>query len=266
MNIIKTLNKRDGGYIYHYAHFLCDCLFPEIINGFNKFDIVYRKKIQEETIGNFNIIYQDVTDTKSIEIDSNEFDKIKCPKISPPKKENLLKLKYINYFRNVLFLRYDINPIIYNKNYPEILLIKRGDRINLVDKSLLKKNIDEQLTTGKERREIKNIDVLEKYIENICGNKFKSMYFEQLEFKEQLKYFNNAKIIICAHGAVMSNMFFCKKNATIIEITCNTKWIFFDKLSNILSLNHIKINDNNFISIKNVLDKIITNYTDQKEK
>jgi capsular polysaccharide biosynthesis protein len=82
------------------------------------------------------------------------------------------------------------------------------------------------------------------------------LYFEELDFKEQIQYFNNAKIIICAHGAVLSNMFFCKKNTKIIEITCNKKWIFFDNLSSILSLNHIKIHNNNFNSIKIVLDKL----------
>jgi hypothetical protein len=50
--------------------------------------------------------------------------------------------------------------------------------------------------------------------------------------------------------------FFCKKNTKIIEITCNKKWIFFDKLSSILSLTHIKIHTNNFNSIKIVLDKL----------
>ena len=31
--MIKIINKRKGGFLYHYAHFLCDCLFPEIINN-----------------------------------------------------------------------------------------------------------------------------------------------------------------------------------------------------------------------------------------
>ena len=71
-------------------------------------------------------------------------------------------------------------------------------------------------------------------------------------FKEQVKLFNNAKVIILAHGAAMSNMFFCKKGTTIIEVTCNRKWPFFDKISSILELNHIKVDDNN-------IDTIISN-------
>ena len=257
MNIIKTINKRKEGWIFHYAHFLCDCLFPEIINGFNKFDKVYREKNAKQTIGLFNKMYEDITNTKTIEVDSIVFSRLKCPKISPPKKESLLKLKYINYFRNIIFSRYNINSIIYNENYPKILLIKRGSRKNLVDNTLLNENLKKYLTTGKERREMNEIDILEKYLVSICNDNFKALYFEELDFKEQLQYFNNAQIIICAHGAVLSNMFFCKKYTTIIEITCNAKWIFFDHLSNILLLNHVKIHNNNFNHIKVVLDKYI---------
>jgi hypothetical protein len=57
----------------------------------------------------------------------------------------------------------------------------------------------------------------------------------------------------------MSNIFFCKSNTKIFEITCGKKWIFFDNLSKILNLNHIKINDNNFDSIKQIINKYTFN-------
>ena len=60
-----------------------------------------------------------------------------------------------------------------------------------------------------------------------------------MPFQEQIKYFNNAKLIICSHGAVMSNMFFCKKNTKIIEVTCDHEWIYFDKITELLQLQHI---------------------------
>jgi hypothetical protein len=47
----------------------------------------------------------------------------------------------------------------------------------------------------------------------------------------------------------MSNMFFCKEGIKIVEVTCGWKWSFFDKISNILNLNHIKCHENNFDSI-----------------
>jgi len=106
-------------------------------------------------------------------------------------------------------------------------LIKRGSKINLVDETLLDEKFKkDNLLTGKERREINEIDILEKYLLNMAGHNFRALYFEELDFKEQIQYFNNAKIIICAHGVVLSNMFFCKKNTKIIEITCNKNGFF----------------------------------------
>ena len=62
-----------------------------------------------------------------------------------------------------------------------------------------------------------------KGVKDLYSDKFKALYFENIAFEEQVLYFNNAKLIICAHRAVMSNMFFCKKGTTIIEVTCGCK-------------------------------------------
>jgi hypothetical protein len=263
-NIIKTTNLRDGGALFHYAHFLCDCIFPEVINGFNNFDIIYREKHLKQSLGNFDKLYEEIMKTKTKEIEKNDFNNLKVKHIISPKKEHILKLKYVNYFTNYIFSIYNINPNIYIAEYPEVLLVKRGPNKMLLDKSLILSNINAKdkidkgilLTTGNVRREIKDINLLESYLIDKYNDKFKALYFENLKFEEQIKYFNNAKIIICAHGAVMSNMFFCKKNTTIVEVTCNTKWIFFDNLSKIQKLNHVKINDNNFNSIKTIINKL----------
>ena len=265
-NIIKTTNIREGGALFHYAHFLCDCIFPEVVNGFNNFDCIYREKHLKQSLGNFDKLYEEIMKTKTKEIDKNSFNDLNVKHIIPPKKEQILKLKYVNYFTDYIFSLYNINPNIYIAEYPEVLLVKRGSNNieKLVNKSLILSNktakdkINENtiLTTGNKRREIKDIDLLESYLINKYGDKFKSLYFENLTFEEQIKYFNNAKIIICAHGAVMSNMFFCKRNTIIVEVTCNKQWIFFDNLSKIQKLNHIKITDNNFNSIKTVINKL----------
>lgn len=126
-----------------------------------------------------------------------------------------------------------ITVIKYITEYPEVILIKRSDRINLIDDEYLA-IIDTNISTGKERREIKDIDNIEIYLQN--------------------KYFNNAKLIICAHGAVMSNMFFCKKKTIIIEVTCGTSWKFFDKITEILNLNHIKCHKNYYENIINCIE------------
>ena len=124
---------------------------------------------------------------------------------------------------------------------------------------LLKRN--RNITNGAERREIDNIDGVEKFLNKTYKNKFKSLYFENIPFNEQVKCFNNAKLIICAHGAVMSNMFFCKKGTTIIEVVCEKDYIFFDKISRILNLNHKKCRENNFIKIELSLPLTIFKYS-----
>ena len=105
--------------------------------------------------------------------------------------------------------------------------------------------LDKFKTSGRERREIEKIDQVDTYLQKIYGNNYKSLYFENIPFDEQVNYFKNADIIICAHGAVMANMFFCKENAKIIEITFKgKKWEYFDEMSKILNLNHIKCPNN----------------------
>jgi hypothetical protein len=39
-------------------------------------------------------------------------------------------------------------------------------------------------------------------------------------------------------------MFFCKSGTVVIEVTCGREWEFFDEISKILNLNHIKIKKN----------------------
>lgn len=114
--------------------------------------------------------------------------------------------------------------------------------------------MNKNVTTGKERREINEIDSIEEYLKNKYNDNFKSVFLEFCSFEEQIKIFNNAKMIICAHGAGMSNMFFCKEQTTIIEVTCNMNWEFFYIMSNILKLKHIKCHDNNRNSVINCIE------------
>ena len=251
--IIKIKNNRIDGSLYHYAHFICDCLFPEIINEFYNYSEVIREKNLLQTLGNFTKIYTEVMQIKNTEINKKEYDSLKINTINYKNKESYCDEIYFDKFRNYIFTRYNINPDIFNIDYPEIILIKRYSRIELIDDIDLKKN-NKNITTGKERREINNIDLLDTYLKNKYNTKFKSLYLEQLPFEEQVKYFNNAKLIICAHGAGMANLFFCKHNTKVIEVVCNTYWNFFDIISKILKLNHIKCNINSFEHIIKLIE------------
>ena len=253
--MIKIINERKVGSLYHYAHFICDCLFPEIINNIYLVKHVIRLKNLNQTIGNFHKIYRQVMGVNILELNKPIFDKLTVKTITCKKKEEYVSKPYFNKFRNYIFSRFNINHLNYDINYPEVILIKRNGSINLIDDEYLS-NINTNVTTGKERREINNIIDIEKFLNKKYENKFKSLYFENLPFEEQIKYFNNSKLIICAHGAVMSNMFFCKEGTKIIEVTCGCSWRFFDIISNILNLNLIKCHENSFDGIIKYINKI----------
>lgn len=253
--MIKVINNRSDGSMFHYAHFLCDCLFPEIINNIYNYQEVVRKKNLHQTIGIFHRIYTNVLTIKNTELLDDDFDKLNIETLCYNPKENYTNNICFDKFRNFIFLRYQINQFEYDTNYPEVLLIKRGGRNELIDDEYLK-NENKNVTNGKERREIDKINQVNNFLMKKYQNKFKSMVFERLPFQEQVKYFNNAKLIICAHGAVMSNMFFCKERTKIIEVTCDKKWIFYDKISKILKLKHIKCSKNIY---KNIINCIKSN-------
>ena len=177
---------------------------------------------------------------KSIEIPKEKFDEIPGTSIILNPKESYCNLDSMNKFRNFIFTRFSINPFVYNNNYPEIVLIKRGNRRELLNSVDLQK-ININVTTGKERAEIMNIESIDLALEKHFVKRYKSIFLEDQTFKKQVELFNNAKLIIMAHGAGMSNMFFCKSGTVIIEVTCGREWEFFDEISKILNLNHIKI-------------------------
>jgi hypothetical protein len=246
--MIKIKNIRDAGSLFHYAHFICDCLFPEIVNDIFNYKKVFRKKNIDQTLGNFKDIYEEVMNNESIEIPEQEFNMMPGePTILNP-KGSYCDTVNINKFRDFIFARFSINPLVYDLNSQDIVLIKRGGRKELInDPDLLK--INTNVRTGKERREINGIENIESALRAKYNERFISVFLEEQSFREQIKLFNNAKLIIMAHGAGMSNMFFCKSGTTLLEVTCNTDFHFFNVIAQKLGLNHIKIrrNDPNII-------------------
>jgi len=249
--MIKVINQRqEEGDLFHYAHFLCDCLFPEIVNDLYLYPKVVRKKTLQQTIGNFKNIYEEVMKNKNEEVEPSQFHRLKCNLVTYRNKEEYSKLDYYK-FRNYIFTIYGIVPE--KHKWPEVLLIKRKGRISLIDDETLGKE-NRNVTTGKERREIKDIDLLDHWMNQKYGICYTSLFLEDCDFKTQVQYFYHAKLIVCAHGAAMSNLLFCRENeCTIIEVVCNTKWKFFDTITNILGIKHIKCNDNTLSSIQNML-------------
>jgi capsular polysaccharide biosynthesis protein len=78
--------------------------------------------------------------------------------------------------------------------YPPLVYIRRGD-------SKIRQIINEP--------ELMNL--LEK-------NGFKSYLLSELSFKEQVKLFSSAKVIVSAHGAGLANLAFCQRGTRLIEL------------------------------------------------
>ena len=94
---------------------------------------------------------------------------------------------------------------------------------------------------------------------------FTSYKVGQLSFQKQVYLFNNAKIIIGAHGAAFANLAFCKKNTKIIEIKPKNHPNFVDQ-----HISKIKELDFNLIETGELINKdengdIILDTTDLKK-
>ena len=242
--MIKILNRRESGNLYHYAHFICDCLFPEIVAGLYKNKRIIREESICQTLGNFLPIYCMIMNCKCIEIKLSLFDYVNAKLYINKAKEELTSPVYFEIFRKYMFNRFKINPDIIYPKYPSVILIQRGKRVKLIRDDTHDLN-NGNYTNGAERREINNIEKVKIFMKNKYGNNFQTLILENIPFEEQIQYFNNAKIIVCAHGACMSNLFFCKKDTILFEITCDEVWTFFDTITKNLQIIHHKINDNN---------------------
>ena len=268
LNSIKVINKRiEGGSLFHYAHFICDCLFPEVISDIPQYQNVFRLKNLDQTLGNFEKIYNQVFGSVNIELCENSFDKINCEEKTIarlPCHENISDFKkFVNFVFNSLSINNIDKP-----NLPEVLLIKRGLTKELISDPELKK-INNNTSNGKDRREIKHIDRVSKRLKEKYGDKFCSLVLEDVDFTDQVLHFHNAKIIVCAHGAAMANLFFCQPGTTVIEVGYNSNaqtpedksigkggFRFFDTICSVLNLNQHKIKRNNGFDLLKYIDSL----------
>ena len=184
--MIKIKNSRRTGSLFHYAHFICDCLFTEVVNDIFMYKIVIREKNTKQTIGNFYKIYNEVMKSENRELLEKDYNKLDVDTIALNKDDYCNKF-YFEKFRNYIFSRYNIDHLKYNINYPNVVLVKRGERKELIDDPYLSKR-NKNIKSGRERRHIKDIKRIENYLQNKYNSKFKSLYFEDMSFEEQVKH------------------------------------------------------------------------------
>lgn len=104
------------------------------------------------------------------------------------------------------------------------------------------------------KRRILNEEAL---IESLKLFNFKIIHLEKLSFNQQISLFNNAQIIISAHGAGLTNLYFAKKGSHIIEILPHSNihdYLHYFELASNLELNYYAIRGekNNFKNIHSI--------------
>ncbi len=219
MNELIIINERPiGGFLYHYAHFIQDCLFPEVVRGkpfqaktvFRKFDI-------HNHFGYFLEIYEKIRDTKVTYLEPEEFHKkqstLKKSRRTRGFKWTLKNVPFaIQKFQFHVFQKIRLWSLPYTAY--DVILIERGVK-------QLTKDFEDKTKTGSQRREMKNINHIELFIKKLC--KFKKLSYlrvqlEHIPFEQQVFLFHYAKLIVGIHGAGLSNLLFCKENTKVIEI------------------------------------------------
>jgi len=276
METIKIFNNKKSGYLFHYAHFICDALFTTFTS--NPEAPTVKKKIlraehPEQTLGVFKNIFERILNCEVEEVQLSKI--IEDPDlIKIPRKENLFNASSLNNFRSFIFKKVSESNIKRTTPFPEVLLIKRKTQ-NLVSSPRMRSYLDKYKEfaeqqegedwrnvlslgdlskNGSERREINRIDTLDRILKEIYRERYQGVYLEDIKFEEQVAYFSQARVIICAHGAAISNMMFANPLSTLIEVNDfpgghNPSFPFFDTITTTLQCRHIKTS--------NHLEKII---------
>lgn len=282
MSIVKIkkhlTNQSYNPALFMYGHFITDCLIMEIILGYYRFDVIYRKNNIFEMLGYLKPLYEDIFECELIEVTNKEYTEICVPEYFSPvfsdvrsvlTKDNL---KFVNEF---LTKRYNLTK---QSQYPKVIFIERSKEITFlkqINKSDLENNERKELTNRiisstktfspkvysnldtllssplHERRSIEDETAVIDLLRNHFADNFATITLENLSFREQLQYFRHAEVIIGCHGAGIINTIFSMPNATVIEyIPEYIKWNSFESVFSCLEVKHIQLRKN---------DKIRTN-------
>lgn len=218
------LPNNNAGSIEHYYHFLFGYLFPFIQNvNNNKRDIYYfddcgpmNRHILNLPLYNTKIIDPTIKIEKTLQYRGYDL------------FYNSINLKII---KQIIFSIHNIDPLLSGE---EIILIDRDKPDNFY---LTKAKIK---GSGSSRRHIPNIDDILVYLQNKIPT-IKKVYLENMSLKDQVILFKTSKIIICQHGASMSNLIWCNPNTTVVEIRTRRNDRCFNFLSQRCNLVHKKI-------------------------
>lgn len=257
---VKVINKRSGGFLWHFGHFYPDCIVDEFRELHNKnIENVIRIDDCEQSIGTFSKYYEKFMGIPTNEQKIKDFNKIYC-------STTLITGKWQgpyppNYFDNIY--KYGIKSF-YNKSQQkyDVILIERGLeklKYSIADvNNFIMKNRPEDvkykiIKNGKERRYINNHNDIKEFLANKYKSAFANIILENSSIEYQITLFQNAKIIIAQHGASLFNLIYCKPTTSIIEI-CPILVPVFKNIANVKKLNH-QICKNDSKTIIKLFDK-----------
>lgn len=242
---ILNLSQGASGH-YNYSHWLLDMLpklklYSEVFD-FKDLDYIYLNKLN-----NFQKSSLDLLGLKNIKIiDANKFRHIQC--------NELIGTQHPTYFKG-----YILDQAQY---VPEWII--HWLRESFLEKSLKYKTND-KIFIDRSESLFKHCQIINhnETIEFLKQKGFEILKLENLSFEEQIYIFKNAKIVVSAHGAGLTNLCFSSPNCIVIEIKpCRPGYAYqnkvYENISKINNLNY-KLYSTEYLNTKNPNGDIVVN-------
>tara|TARA_Y100001958_G_C21241025_1_gene568763 strand:- start:1762 stop:2853 length:1092 start_codon:yes stop_codon:yes gene_type:complete len=229
---------------YNYFHWFFDIL-PKIYivkkkYNLNYFNYLYLPKIkfdyQKQTLNILKIPIKKILDSKKNKhFYSDEIVTCEHPYFK--------KSKWWDNYTN-------IPDWIVNENLKNF----KKNQIKNNSAKIYKKIYIDRSDTTHPHNQISNIKEIYKILKKY---NFKIIKLAHISFNNQIKLFNNAKIIIAPHGAGLKNLIYCKKKTVIIELKEKSfsKNHLYQHLSKICELKHFTICSKKYANRRMFIDK-----------
>ena len=203
---IKIKTTLESNYLFHYAHFICDFIFPLICCKNERYKEIIRMKNLNQTIGNFNEMCKEILGKEYKEIPEQQYAILKYKEIELPEKEKLNKTDY-KYFQNYMWNKFvEKFP---NEKWPEVILIRRSKQKIINIEEFDSEKVIHRTCNGSQRREMHKIDEISNYLKIRYKDRFQEIILEGKSISYQVNLFFNAKMIVASHGAALINNFYC---------------------------------------------------------
>ncbi len=117
---------------------------------------------------------------------------------------------------------------------PDIINILRNKFLKNIENTAQEKLYIDRSDSKYFHSQIENVEELNKFLKK---NNFKILKLSKFTFKDQISLFQNAKIIVGAHGAGLCNLIFCRPKTKVIEFS--NKKFKCDVFKNICKINNL---------------------------